>query len=93
MELIHNVGDLPYHSKVLKITRNPRQGSASFLCKGPDGKYVRLYKLDGVHTMTQLCCRSVKAATDAMSTNERGHVPITLGGPCSGTAMSDSHIM
>lgn len=93
MELIHNVGELQYHSKVLKITRNPRQGSASFLCKGPDGKYVRLYKLDGVHTMTQLCCRSVKAATDAMSTNERGHVPITLGGPCSGTAMSDSHIM
>ena len=29
---------------MLKIT----QGSANFLCKEPDGKYIRLYKLDGV---------------------------------------------
>ena len=40
---------------MLKIT----QGSANFLCKEPDGNYIRLYELDGV-CMTQLGSCSMK---------------------------------
>ena len=42
----------------LKITLKITQGRANFLWKEPDGKYIRLYELDGVCMMAQLCSSS-----------------------------------